>query len=41
MIFILLGLAAIAGGTKWLVILIPLAILVWYGVGSSWRTGRN
>jgi hypothetical protein len=41
MVFILLGLAALIGGTKWLAILIPLAILVWYSAGSSWRTGRN
>ncbi|MFZ0319302.1 MAG: hypothetical protein WAL56_09260 [Candidatus Sulfotelmatobacter sp.] len=40
-IFILLGLAALFGGTGWLTWLIPVAVLVWYGAGSAWRTGRN
>jgi hypothetical protein len=38
---ILLGLAAFFGGARWLALLIPAAVLVWYGAGSEWRTGRN
>jgi hypothetical protein len=30
---ILLGMAALYGGSKWLVLLIPAAVLVWYGAG--------
>jgi hypothetical protein len=41
LIFILLGLAALFGGTGWLTLLIPAAVLVWYSAGSAWRTGRN
>jgi hypothetical protein len=40
-IFIVLGLAALFGGDRWLALLIPAAVLVWYGAGSAWRTGRN
>jgi hypothetical protein len=40
-IFILLGLAALFGGAGWLTLLIPAAVVVWYGAGSAWRTGRN
>ncbi len=40
-ILIVLGLAAFFGGTKWLALLIPAAVLVWYRAGSAWRTGRN
>jgi hypothetical protein len=39
--FIILGLAALFGGASWLTLLIPAALLVWYGAGSAWRTGRN
>jgi len=39
--FILFGLAALFGGSAWLSLLIPAAILVWIGAGSAWRTGRN
>jgi hypothetical protein len=41
MVLILLGLAAFFGGAKWLVALIPAAMLVWYGTGSVLRRGRN
>jgi hypothetical protein len=40
-IFVLLGLAALFGGARWLAVLIPVAVLVWYGAGSVRRTGRN
>jgi hypothetical protein len=40
-ILIILGLAAVVGGARWLAMLIPAALLVWYGAGSGWRTGRN
>jgi hypothetical protein len=40
-IFIFLGLLAFFGGSTWLTLLIPAAILVWFGAGSAWRTGRN
>jgi hypothetical protein len=40
-VLILLGLAALFAGQKWLVLLIPAAILVWYGAGPGLRSGRN
>jgi len=40
-LLICFGLAAMFGGEKWLVALIPAAMLVWYGTGSSLRRGRN
>lgn len=40
-VLILLGMAALYGGSKWLGLLIPLAVLIWYSVGPSLRTGRN
>jgi len=40
-ILLLLGAAALAGGAKWLVILIPAAVLVWYSARSTIRSGRN
>jgi hypothetical protein len=40
-ILILLGMAALVGGVRWLTLLVPAAVLVWYGVGSALRTGRN
>jgi hypothetical protein len=41
MVLILFGVIAFFGGAKWLVALIPAAMLVWYGTGSAWRRGRN
>jgi hypothetical protein len=38
---ILLGVIALVGGEKWLVELIPAAMLVWYGTGAALRRGRN
>jgi len=40
-VLILFGLIALVGGDKWLVVLIPAAIMVWYGVGPALRGGRN
>jgi hypothetical protein len=40
-LLILFGLAALFAGSKWLVLLIPAAALVWYGAGAALRTGRN
>jgi hypothetical protein len=40
-IFVILGLAAFFGGARWLLVLIPAALLVWYGAGSARHTGRN
>jgi hypothetical protein len=41
MLLIGFGLVAMFGGEKWLVALIPAAMLVWYGTGSALRRGRN
>ena len=38
---ILLGMAALYGGTRWLVLLIPAAALIWYGARPMLRSGRN
>jgi hypothetical protein len=40
-VLILLGLIALVAGPKWLVVLIPAALLVWYSASSILRTGRN
>ncbi len=40
-VLVLFGLVAFFGGMKWLIPLIPAAILIWYRVGPSLRTGRN
>lgn len=40
-VLILLGLAALFGGTRWLAFLIPAALFVWYGTGPVLRGGRN
>ncbi len=41
LILIFLGLIALFGGEKWLVLLIPAAMLVWYGARPTLRSGRN
>jgi hypothetical protein len=38
---ICLGLIAISAGAKWLTLLIPAALLIWYGAGPVLRSGRN
>jgi hypothetical protein len=40
-LLVLLGLAAVYGGTRWLMLLIPLAILVWIGAKPALRGDRN
>ena len=40
-VLILFGVLALFGGEKWLVGLIPAAMLVWYGTGTALRRGRN
>ena len=40
-LLILLGVGALAAGEKWLIVLIPAAIFVWYSAGSILGTGRN
>jgi hypothetical protein len=40
-VLILLGMAALYGGSRWLTILIPAALLVWFTVNPRLRTGRN
>jgi len=40
-VLILFGVFALFGGEKWLVGLIPAAMLVWYGTGTALRRGRN
>jgi hypothetical protein len=41
LVLVVLGMAAIYGGAKWLALLIPAALLVWFGVGPMLRSGRN
>jgi hypothetical protein len=38
---IALGMAALYGGSSWLTILIPAAVLVWFTAKPRLRTGRN
>jgi len=40
-LLILLGMAALYGGSKWLSLIIPAALLVWYTARPLIRTGRN
>ena len=40
-VLILLGIVALVGGVKWLVLLIPAAVLIWYSAGPILRSGRN
>jgi hypothetical protein len=40
-VLIFLGLIALFGGVRSLVVLIPAAMMVWYGVGPALRRGRN
>jgi hypothetical protein len=41
LLLVLLGIAALYGGTKALIVLIPVAVLVWYGARPILRGGRN
>lgn len=40
-VLILFGIVAFFGGVKWLIPLIPAAMLIWFRVGPTLRTGRN
>jgi len=40
-VLILMGMAALYGGSKWLSLLIPAALLVWYTAKARLGTGRN
>ncbi len=40
-VLVMFGVAALIGGIKWLPLLIPAAMLVWYGAGPVLRRGRN
>ena len=40
-VLVLLGMAALIGGSKWLSLLIPAALLVWYAARPVTGTGRN
>jgi hypothetical protein len=40
-VLILLGMAALYGGSSWLTILIPAALLIWFAARPRLRTGRN
>jgi hypothetical protein len=37
----LLGLLAFYGDTRWLLVLIPVALMIWRIAGPAVRTGRN
>jgi len=39
-VLVLLGLLAFYGGTRWLLVLIPLALMIW-AIRPAVRTGRN
>jgi hypothetical protein len=40
-VLLLLGMGALYGGSKWLPLLIPAALLVWYAARPMLRTGRD
>ena len=40
-VLVILGMAALYGGSKWLSLLIPAALLVWLAAKPSLRAGRN
>ena len=40
-VLVIFGLLAMVGGEKWLVVLIPAALLVWYGGGPALGSSRN
>jgi hypothetical protein len=40
-ILIVLGIAALCGGMKFLVVLIPAALVFWYSARPTLRSGRN
>ena len=40
-VLVILGMAALYAGSKWLGLLIPAALLVWFAAKPTLRTGRN
>jgi hypothetical protein len=40
-VLVMFGLVAMYGGETWLVVLIPAAMLVWYGAIPTLKSGRN
>lgn len=40
-VLIVFGIVAFFGGVRWLFLLIPAAMLIWFRVGPGLRTGRN
>lgn len=40
-VLILMGVAALYVGSKWLLLLVPAALLVWYAAKPTLKTGRN
>lgn len=40
-VLIVFGIVAFFGGVRWLIPLIPAAMLIWFKVGPGLRTGRN
>lgn len=40
-VLIILGMAALYGGAKWLGLLIPAAVFVWLTAKPTLKTGRN
>ena len=40
-VLVLFGVVAFFGGVRWLIPLIPAAMLIWFKVGPTLRTGRN
>jgi hypothetical protein len=41
LLLVLMGTAALYGGSRWLALLIPAALLVWFAAKPRVRTGRN
>ena len=40
-VLVLLGLLAFYGGTRWLLVLIPIALMIWGVAGQAVRSQRN
>lgn len=40
-VLVLLGVIAMAGGTRWLAFVIPAAMLIWYAAGPMLGSGRD
>ncbi|MGH9494164.1 MAG: hypothetical protein ACRD3B_04135 [Candidatus Sulfotelmatobacter sp.] len=41
LLLILLGTVVFLAGAKWLVVVVPAALLVWFGTSPALRSGRN